>query len=317
MKNKIICTDRWGRRVTLVGIDKSGFGARAPHFAVLLAAYNGSQWIDEQIISILNQKGVQVSIIISVDLSTDLTYEKCSEWLKKDNRVRLLDYGRRFGGAAQNFFRLAIDVDVSCFDAVALSDQDDVWLPDKLLAAWAQLSPGGFDAYSSNVTAFWSNDKKLRIKKSYRQRTYDHFYEAAGPGCTYVFSTRTFFSIQVFLRNNYRKLDGVALHDWLFYAFCREHGFKWIIDDKFSVLYRQHSSNQIGANATIKGIMRRVNMVQSRWYRDQVTKVACLVAPAMVGRITSRIFIIIHYRNLRRRLRDSIALLLSAITAVF
>ncbi len=41
--------------------------------AVLLAAYNGMEWIEEQIASILSQKGVSIKIFISVDLSSDRT----------------------------------------------------------------------------------------------------------------------------------------------------------------------------------------------------------------------------------------------------
>lgn len=43
--------------------------------AILLAAYNGSNWINEQIDSILTQKEVNVKIFVSCDLSTDNTLE--------------------------------------------------------------------------------------------------------------------------------------------------------------------------------------------------------------------------------------------------
>lgn len=46
-----------------------------PKVAVLLAAYNGMQWIKEQIDTVFNQQDVDVTIYISVDLSTDGTYE--------------------------------------------------------------------------------------------------------------------------------------------------------------------------------------------------------------------------------------------------
>ena len=51
--------------------------------AVLLAAYNGIRWINEQINSILNQKYVNVVVYISVDISSDGTYEWCKELAKR------------------------------------------------------------------------------------------------------------------------------------------------------------------------------------------------------------------------------------------
>ena len=51
-----------------------------PKIAVLFAAYNGMKWMDEQIETIFNQQGVEITVFISVDLSTDGTYE-CAEQL--------------------------------------------------------------------------------------------------------------------------------------------------------------------------------------------------------------------------------------------
>ena len=62
------------------------------NIAVLLAAYNGMQWIEEQIDSILNQRNVDVTIFISVDLSTDGTYEWCQALQKKNPRIVVLPY---------------------------------------------------------------------------------------------------------------------------------------------------------------------------------------------------------------------------------
>lgn len=43
------------------------------NIAVLLATYNGIQYIEEQLNSILNQSNVNVVVFISDDLSTDGT----------------------------------------------------------------------------------------------------------------------------------------------------------------------------------------------------------------------------------------------------
>ena len=45
-----------------------------PKVAILMAAYNGRKWIEEQLHSIWSQENVLIDIYISVDLSTDDTY---------------------------------------------------------------------------------------------------------------------------------------------------------------------------------------------------------------------------------------------------
>jgi rhamnosyltransferase len=77
-----------------------------PRVAVLLAAYNGLDWIRDQLKSIFIQIEVDLTIFISVDLSNDKTYEYCLSLSQNDDRVVVLKYGERFGGAGKNFYRL-------------------------------------------------------------------------------------------------------------------------------------------------------------------------------------------------------------------
>ena len=64
--------------------------------AVLLAAFNGIKWIEEQVESIFNQKDVNIDIYISIDLSNDGTYEWCQELALKNSNVNILPYGNHF-----------------------------------------------------------------------------------------------------------------------------------------------------------------------------------------------------------------------------
>ena len=125
-----------------------------PNIAVLLAAYNGTKWIGEQLTSIINQSDVTVDVFVSVDLSEDGTYEWCLLQASIYPNIIVLDYGERFGGAAKNFFRLIHDVDFSGYDYIALSDQDDVWLVNKLSRGVDVIRSNCLDAFSSDVIAF-------------------------------------------------------------------------------------------------------------------------------------------------------------------
>ena len=135
-----------------------------PNIAVLLAAYNGIEWVQEQIDSILDQINVNVDIYISVDYSNDGTYEICKSYANKKKSIHVLPYGDKFGGAAKNFFRLIKDVNIQEYDFIAFSDQDDIWDKRKLSRAVQSITKYSLSAVSSDVVAFWYNGKEKYIK---------------------------------------------------------------------------------------------------------------------------------------------------------
>ena len=241
--------------------------------AVLLASYNGVKYIKEQIDSILNQKEVDVTIFISDDLSTDKTIEYLQDIYKDFKNIVYLPSGSKFGGAGKNFFRLIRDVDFSSFDFISFVDQDDIWYEDKLIRAIKTIEDKQLDAYSSNVLAFWEDGKEMIINKSSSQARYDYLFEAAGPGCTYVLKKDLAIFLQNFISENWEDVNKIELHDWFIYAFARENNYKWHIDEKPSMRYRQHTSNQVGANDGLKAKLKRLKKVFSSWYREEIIKI--------------------------------------------
>ena len=239
---------------------------------VLLAAYNGELYIEQQLDSILAQKDISVELFISLDLSTDRTLDILKRYELENSNVTLLPYGNRFGAAAPNFYRLISDVLFSNFDYIAFADQDDIWDPFKLSSAVDELIESGSEGLSSDVIAFWEDGTSKLIKKSEPQVEYDHFFESPGPGCTFVVKS---YVASLFKRRieNFKLLGSLDYHDWLFYAFVRGEGFKWQISKKALMQYRQHSSNQIGANSGLSSLVYRIKLISSGWYREQISLV--------------------------------------------
>jgi len=278
--------------------------ANIPKIAILLAAYNGENWIVDQIKSILNQINVSIDIFVSIDFSTDNTFQLIKDLQYSNKNIEILKYGERFGGAAKNFYRLIKEVDVSKYDFVALSDQDDIWLPDKLYQGINKLKLIGFDAYSSDVIAFWSDGRTKLIKKSYPQKKYDFMFESAGPGCTYILKTTVMVEFQKFLLDNWLQINQIDLHDWLIYAFCRSNNFNWLIDSNVGLLYRQHDNNQFGANVSIRSYFTRLTLIKKGWYFGEVSKISNLL------KLTTpdNLFVFSNFMQLRRTKRDSLLL---------
>ncbi|PAW51927.1 glycosyl transferase [Pseudomonas moraviensis] len=248
-----------------------------PKIAVLLAAYNGMQWIEEQISSILAQTGVDISLFISVDPSSDGTRAWCETYAAGHPQVVLLPEAGTFGGASRNFFRLIRDVDLDSYDFIAFADQDDIWFLDKLSRAAASIQDRQVDAYSSNVTAFWPDGKHSILNKAQNQVTWDYLFEAAGPGCTYVLSNGLARALKESMLHNWQSLQDVSLHDWYCYAFARRNGYRWYIDPEPSMNYRQHASNQVGANKGLMPLIARYKTIHDGWWFQQVQLICRLL----------------------------------------
>ncbi len=234
-----------------------------PRIAVALAAFNGVAYLAPQLESILGQTGVSVTVFASVDPSSDGTEAWLQQRAAEEPRLRLLPPAGRFGCAAANFLRLLRDIDLHGFDALCFADQDDIWLADKLARACQQLRDSGAQGYSSNVTAFWPDGRQRLIDKAQPQRRWDHLFEAAGPGCTYVLAPALAAALQRVARDRQQELVPLNYHDWFVYAFARIQGHRWVIDPYPGVRYRQHTGNQVGANTGVQAFLRRAAKVRN------------------------------------------------------
>ncbi|KGK24407.1 MULTISPECIES: glycosyltransferase [Pseudomonas] len=282
--------------------------------AVLLAAYNGCKWIEEQLASILAQVQVDVDIYISVDPSTDGTESWCAQYVLAHPNIVLLPSSGPFNGASRNFFRLIKDVDLSAYDYVAFADQDDVWYADKLQHAVATLRSNDADGYSSNVVAFWSDGRRVLVNKAQPQVRWDYLFEAAGPGCTYVLSHRLASAFKVQLLSCWDEAQRIDLHDWFCYAFARSRGYRWIIDRKPGLDYRQHERNQVGVNNGVASAVARWRKITDGWWFSQVLLTVRLLrinSPFVEltgekAKVTSWIKLAFGAANCRRRTRDRV-----------
>lgn len=95
--------------------------------SVIVPAYNGSEWIESSLRSVLDQKSpVPLEVVVVDDCSTDNTLAIVRSL--NDPRVVCLSTGRNSGvAAARN-----VGVRAARFDWLAFNDQDDVWCPDRL-----------------------------------------------------------------------------------------------------------------------------------------------------------------------------------------
>lgn len=96
--------------------------------SVALCTYNGAKFIAQQLDSILAQSHKNLEIVIVDDSSTDNTYEILDNYSKKYPQIKIYFNDKNLGFNTN--FQKAINLCTGNF--IAISDQDDIWLPNKL-----------------------------------------------------------------------------------------------------------------------------------------------------------------------------------------
>lgn len=101
---------------------------------IMMATYNGEEFLREQLDSILCQTVSTWKLLIRDDNSSDQTRAIIKEYEEKDSRIKLIKNTSQHHGAYYNFFGLLNDVrqNENPFDFYMFADQDDIWDMNKL-----------------------------------------------------------------------------------------------------------------------------------------------------------------------------------------
>ena len=235
-----------------------------------MCVYNGADFIISQIDSILNQKGIKFSLVIIDDNSVDSTLMIVrNKYRHLINIGTILIHKNEVNlGIFKNFINgLKFVLENYDFEYLAFSDQDDIWLENKLKIGVETLELNFSDAYSSSITIQTCNGQLIYRDKISLQKKYDYLYESAGPGSTFILRRKL---VSTFIKSIENIEIGLRLHyDWLIYAYARSNNYKWIIDNNSYIKYIQHDKNAIGANfGFIQKYKRLKSLVNGEFYSN-------------------------------------------------
>lgn len=206
---------------------------------VLLSAYNGVRYIEEQIESILGQTYKDLELIVRDDGSTDGTIDILRSYEEKG--FIQLELGKNVGFVA-SFFWLIEHAGEG--DYYFFSDQDDVWFPNKIEMALEKLKNAddskpvlyfsNYDFYDGDmrfIAHHESNGNKLSFRNS--------IVDCAPLGFNSCFNKKAY---EITIANMPQYSQG---HDWWMYMLCSGLG-EVIYDDRATVKYRRHNANVSG-----------------------------------------------------------------------
>ncbi len=214
---------------------------------VLMSTYQGASFVSEQLTSILSQLPPQGQVIVRDDGSLDRTADVVAAL--DDDRITLIR-GENLG-FGPSFLTLLTLVPPDA-DMVMFSDQDDVWLPDKISRAWGRLSKLGGRAGLYGSAQMLVDAKLLPLHPTppwlRGPSLANALTENIITGCTAAINRP---AIELLQRAGVPA--GVHFHDWWLYLVVSAFGIV-VYDDQPTLLYRQHGGNVIGHGA---GLFRR------------------------------------------------------------
>lgn len=198
-----------------------------------MATYNGARFLQDQIASILCQLDTADELIVSDDASTDETADLVASFA--DPRIRFFSHERL--GVARNF---EFALQQSRGEIVFLSDQDDVWMPDKIQKMTAFMQAGDYDCVMCNCRLV---DSRMQVIKSphfdatwpMKRSFWHNLYNNAWLGCCMAVSRRLLEAALPFPK-------GLAAHDLWIALYAQWHGRCGYMEDEILVSYRRHEA---------------------------------------------------------------------------
>ena len=231
-----------------------------PSVSVAMATYNGEKYLEEQLDSILSQTLKPSEIIVCDDQSTDGTREILDRYQQR-GLIKYFVNEKRLGFIGN--FKRAVSLS-SSDNYIALSDQDDIWLPGKIQAAADLLlkiegAKRPAMVYSDLVLV---DEEKNLLNKSFRnelgQGGYTHCLETLlfgsfVNGCTMLMDPT--------MRNYFSSIpeDGALNHDTWMTLIAYTFGEVAVVPDSL-ILYRRHRNN-----ATDVGNFKKMGRFSRLW----------------------------------------------------
>lgn len=220
---------------------------------IVLATYNGENYLEAQIKSIQNNDSYQKEVarlIIVDDGSTDKTEDIIKLLAAVDPKIEWIINSSEKHGPSNNF---SFGLGLTTADYIMLSDQDDIWLPDKIEVSLSHMN--SLEKTSGLLPLLIFSDKEIvnstlglicdsyftlkNIKRNWHLKFEQLCHQNVASGCTMLFNRELLIKALPVPSKAY-------MHDWWLVLVASRCGKIKLIDQPL-IKYRQHDNNSIGA----------------------------------------------------------------------
>lgn len=224
---------------------------------ILLAAYNGEDYLEQQIESIVTQTVGDWRLTVQDDGSVDSTVKIVQSYAAAfPGKILLKERTGNSGGAKYNFYDMLLKSDA---DYIMTCDHDDVWLPDKLSKTMKRMVEleglYGIERPLLVHTDLKVVDADLNVlaESMWHQQGLDpsakrlenYLVQNNVTGCTVMANRALLKMLPQILPPN------MIMHDWWMALVAAAFGEIGAVKEP-TILYRQHASNEVGAKNTRK-----------------------------------------------------------------
>ena len=228
------------------------------HVSVALCTYNGADFLAAQLDSISAQSRLPYELVVCDDGSTDATLSILENFAAHAPFPVQIHCNPTHLGACANFIKA---IGLCSGNYVALSDQDDVWQPDKLFRALSmiqQVANPSSALYCSRLQYVNTNLEPICLSPIPRVIGLTNaIVENIATGCSVVFGAE----IQRLMLLGVPR--DMIMHDWWAYLVASVFGHV-VYDPTPTVLYRQHGSNVTGREPKPLKIWNRTRWLVQR-----------------------------------------------------
>ena len=239
--------------------------------SVAMATFNGERYLGDQLASLAAQTIPPFELVVQDDGSTDGTLGLLEEFAASSTFPVLVAANEARLGFSETFLAAA----ARCVgDAIAFSDQDDVWLPHKLARCRAALAEPGV-VLAMHTSRVVDRDLKPTGKLFPRYRSSRTVARLDGQpwlavrGMSMVFDARLARRADCRPRPRSHYIAGAFMHhdEWL-YTLARAAGAVALIAEPLA-LYRQHGDNVAGAAGGLAAFAREIVGTGWTYYRSR------------------------------------------------
>ncbi|WP_165749400.1 glycosyltransferase family 2 protein [Cellulophaga sp. Z1A5H] len=221
--------------------------------SVCIATYNGELYIEDQLDSILKQLRPNDEIIISDDSSTDRTIEIIKAL--RDTRIKIFHSSHR--NLILNFENA---IEKASGDIIFLSDQDDIWYPNKVEILLNKLE--NYDLIFTNLNIFNENIKNSQamfpVDKDYNN-VFQNFVKNHCVGATMAFKAHLLKYALPIPKN-------IEMHDMWIYLIGATYGKTFYYRQPL-IYYRRHDSNASNTGGKTTNSLLEIIKIRITWIK--------------------------------------------------
>ena len=236
-----------------------------PKVCVLIATYNGANYLAEQLESIADQTYKNIALLVSDDGSTDDTLAILEEYKKKID-IKVVNNTNTHGAFA-NFFNAMRNAPKA--DFYAFSDHDDVWNKDKIqkmvdviknekepALVYSDSEIVDENLQPNGQTFVRMNNYYLKPGSELKQLLVSNYIQ----GCAMLFNKALFDKLDKYPNPSFA-------HDWWVAVSSALLGKIFFINEPLHK-YRQHSNNAVGKGKSALAKLGNITVLKKQWQKD-------------------------------------------------